>query len=108
VTGKALAVPNGSLLAGTKLISWDYLGTDDQLWKLETACAKLPAYQYFNLMARHSNLALSVFESSTSNNASIVQWPLGTTKNDNWRFDSAGQGYYQFIAEHSLKGMSGT
>lgn len=108
VSGKVLAVPNSSMQAGVKLIQWDFLGKSDQLWKLEPVCATLPANQYYNLMAKHSNLALNVFQASTANNVSIVQWPLGTTKNDNWRFDSAGQGYYQFIAEHSLKGMSGT
>ena len=70
-------------------------------------CAKLDTSKYFNLIARHSNMVVNVDQGSTSDGARIVQWPSSTGKNDNWRFESVGNGYYRIVAEHSQKGLYG-
>jgi hypothetical protein len=70
-------------------------------------CATLDTGKYFNLIARHSNMVVNVDHGSTSDGARIVQWPSNPGKNDNWRFESVGNGYYRIIAEHSQKGLYG-
>ena len=71
-------------------------------------CATVPTDRYYNLIAKHSNMALNVDQESTNNGASLIQWPVASTsKNDNFRFESLGDGYYQIIAEHSQKGING-
>jgi hypothetical protein len=71
-------------------------------------CAAVPTDRYFNLVAKHSNMALNVEGGSTNNGASLIQWPVDSSfKNDNFRFESLGDGYYQIIAEHSQKGING-
>ena len=71
-------------------------------------CATLQTDRYFNLIVKHSNMALNVENSSTNNGASLIQWPVNSANNDNWRFESVGNGYYQIIAQHSQKGVNGT
>ena len=70
-------------------------------------CAILDTSKYFNLIARHSNMVANVDQGSTSDGARIVQWQSNAGKNDNWRFESVGNGYYRIIAEHSQKGLYG-
>ena len=70
-------------------------------------CATLPTDNYYNLIAKHSNMALNVEGQSLNNGASLIQWPVASSKNDNFRFESLGNGYYQIIAEHSKKVING-
>jgi hypothetical protein len=71
-------------------------------------CASLPTGQFYNIIAKHSNMAVSVAGASLNNGASLVQWPVGQVKHNNWRFESVGSGYYQITSEHSGKAMNGT
>jgi hypothetical protein len=71
-------------------------------------CASLPTDRYYHIIAQHSGMSLNVDQKSTSNGASLVQWPVSAAMNDNWRFQYVGLGYYQIIAEHSQKGVNGT
>ena len=71
-------------------------------------CATVPTDRYYNLIAKHSNMALNVEGEFTNNGASLIQWPVtSTSNNDNFRFESLGDGYYQIIAQHSQKGVNG-
>ena len=71
-------------------------------------CASLPTGQFYNIIAKHSNMAVNVEGAFLTNGASLIQWPVSQANNDNWRFESVGSGYYQIIAEHSGKAMNGT
>ena len=70
-------------------------------------CASLPTGQFYNLIAKHSNMAVNVEGASLNNGAPLLQWPVLQAKNNNWRFESVGSGYYQIIAEHSGKAING-
>ena len=71
-------------------------------------CASLPTDRYYHIIAQHSGMSLNVDQKSTSNGASLVQWPVSAAMNDNWRFQYVSFGYYQIIAEHSQKAVNGT
>ena len=71
-------------------------------------CASLPTDKYYHIIAQHSGMSVNVDQKSTSNGASLVQWPVSAAMNDNWRLQSTGLGYYQIIAEHSQKVLNGT
>jgi hypothetical protein len=71
-------------------------------------CASLPTGQFYNIIAKHSNMAVNVGGALLTNGASLIQWPVAQAKNNNWRFESVGSGYFQIIAEHSGKAMNGT
>jgi endoglucanase len=106
-SGKVLAVPSGTLTPSTQLVQWDFANIADRLWKLEPVCATLPTDRHFNILAKHSNMAVNVDHISTANGATIMQFPIDLGKNDNWRLQSAGLGYYNIIAEHSQKAING-
>jgi Ricin-type beta-trefoil lectin domain-like len=52
-------------------------------------------------------MAINVEQASLHNGASLLQWPVDQERNDNWRFESVGSGYYQILAEHSGKAING-
>jgi Ricin-type beta-trefoil lectin domain-like len=70
-------------------------------------CASLPTGPFYHIIAKHSNMAINVEQASLHNGASLLQWPVSQARNDNWRFESVGSGYYQILAEHSGKAING-
>lgn len=71
-------------------------------------CAYIPASdQYYHIVSKVSNMALTVDKASIKDGASIIQAPKTTGRNDNWRLQAAGLSYYQIVAEHSQKGVNG-
>jgi uncharacterized membrane protein len=71
------------------------------------SCVTLPTDRYYHIISKNSNMAVNIDQASTANGASLIQWPKSPERNDNWRFQSVGYGYYQIISEHSQKGVNG-
>jgi hypothetical protein len=46
-------------------------------------------------------LCLDVDDASTADGAAVIQYTCGTGTNQHWRFQDAGDGYFQIIAQHS-------
>ncbi|GAA2107162.1 RICIN domain-containing protein [Streptomyces synnematoformans] len=56
---------------------------------------------WYNLISRHSGLALDVEGASTEPGAQLVQWNPTNATNQQFRFIDAGGGYYRIQARHS-------
>ena len=107
-SGRALAVRDRSVNIGSTIMQWQVNGNiPSQVWKLEPVCSKVPTDRSFNIISKHSSMAINVLGGATSDGASLVQSPVQLVKYDNWRFQDAGMGFYQIIAEHSQKGING-
>ncbi|MEV7008443.1 RICIN domain-containing protein [Streptosporangium sp. NPDC051022] len=52
------------------------------------------------------NMAIDVFDFSTADNASVVQWPQNSKRNQQWRLDAAGGGTYTITSVNSGKCLS--
>ena len=61
---------------------------------------------HYQLIARHSNKALDVSQSSTAEGAKIQQWSGHGGANQQWSLQSTGNGYYKLIARHSGKALT--
>jgi lysophospholipase L1-like esterase len=61
---------------------------------------------HYQLIVRHSNKALDVFQSSTAEGAKIQQWSGHGGANQQWSLQSTGDGYYSLIARHSGKALT--
>ena len=61
---------------------------------------------HYQLVARHSNKALDVSQSSTADGAKIQQWTGHGGANQQWSLQSTGDGYYRLIARHSGKALT--
>jgi|GEM_PF-1359364 len=61
---------------------------------------------YYQLVARHSNKAVDVAQSSTADGAQILQWALHSGANQQWSLQSTGDGYYKLLARHSGKALT--
>ncbi|WP_101256694.1 RICIN domain-containing protein [Streptomyces barkulensis] len=69
----------------------------------EAGAAEIDTSAYYQLVSRHSGKAIDVFERSTDNGASVVQWTPGTGANQQFRFVPSGDGWYRIAARHSGK-----
>ncbi|WP_162466059.1 RICIN domain-containing protein [Streptomyces taklimakanensis] len=69
----------------------------------EAEAAEIDTSAYYQLISRHSGKAVDVFERSTADGASIVQWTPGTGTNQQFRFVPSGDGWYRIMARHSGK-----
>ncbi|WP_305853168.1 RICIN domain-containing protein [Streptomyces sp. ICN903] len=69
----------------------------------EAGAAEIDTSAYYQLVSRHSGKAIDVFERSTDNGASVVQWTPGTGYNQQFRFVPSGDGWYRIAARHSGK-----
>lgn len=63
-------------------------------------------YTYYEVVARHSDKCLDVFDASTQNGAKVIQWPCIGDTNQQWQIIPIGDGYYKLIARHSNRVLS--
>jgi hypothetical protein len=61
---------------------------------------------YYQLIARHSGKAMDVMAASLDNGASIIQYTPHSDGNQQWSFESTGDGHYWIKARHSGKALS--
>ncbi|MFP8960799.1 RICIN domain-containing protein [Streptomyces nanhaiensis] len=88
------AVASAALLAAVSLVALPAQDAD---------AAEIDTSAYYQLVSRHSGKAIDVFERSTGNGASVVQWTPGTGANQQFRFVPSGDGWYRIAARHSGK-----
>ncbi|QSB17120.1 RICIN domain-containing protein [Natronosporangium hydrolyticum] len=65
------------------------------------ATAQVQPGTYYQLISRHSGLAVDVAGGSTSAGAEVVQHSPGQQANQQFEFVPAGNGYYRIVARHS-------
>ncbi|MDB4727917.1 RICIN domain-containing protein [Saprospiraceae bacterium] len=105
-SGKALDVPNSSTQSGEAIIQWPATNNDNQLFHLvkigndDTQTVDAEKI-YFQIVAKHSGLALDVFEASTDNDVKITQFNSTEANNQLFYLEDKGDGYFQIIAKHS-------
>jgi lysophospholipase L1-like esterase len=61
---------------------------------------------HYQLIARHSNKAIDVAQSSAADGARLQQWAGHGGANQQWSLQSTGDGYYKLIARHSGKALT--
>ncbi|SEQ25336.1 RICIN domain-containing protein [Streptomyces radiopugnans] len=88
------AAASAALLAAVSLVALPAQDAD---------AAEIDTSAYYQLVSRHSGKAIDVFERSTDNGASVVQWTPGTGANQQFRFVPSGDGWYRIAARHSGK-----
>jgi hypothetical protein len=62
-----------------------------------------PPGHHMHMHARHSDKCLDVYGASTSQDADVIQWGCHSGANQEWSFQSMGDGTYEIIAAHSGK-----
>lgn len=60
----------------------------------------------YNIITRHSNMAVDVKGASTADGAAVIQWPVDTSANKRWKLTSTSSGYYKLEVQHSNKSLS--
>jgi hypothetical protein len=100
--------PNSS--GESKMASRWYDALTRVLTKGTTATAPTPTTGsfsgYYQLIARNSNKAMDVAWASASNGAKVQQWSYQGKANQQWSFQSTGDGYYKIVARHSGKALT--
>jgi hypothetical protein len=81
---KCLGVSGGSLVKGTKLVTWDCLGSGhtDQYWQ-ECQLFTLPGSDLCFANYK-SNQVIGVYEGSTAPGALVVQWTIVPHMDQSW------------------------
>jgi hypothetical protein len=77
---RVLDVTSISTANGERIQQWDYLGGDNQRWRLESV-----GDGYYKIVAQHSGKVLDVRGVSTANGARIQQWDYLGGNNQRWR-----------------------
>ena len=97
-SNKVLDVAGISTANGAHIQQWDYLGGDNQKWRLESVGGG-----YYKIVAQHSGKVLDVVGKSTANGARIQQYDYLGGDNQKWRLEPLDEGYYRIVAKHSGK-----
>jgi hypothetical protein len=97
-SGKCLDVQSNRTNNGAGIVQFQYLGGDNQKWKLEPVGGG-----YFRIIAKHSGKCLDVQSNRTNNGAGIMQFQYLGGDNQKWRLEPVGGGYFRIIAKHSGK-----
>lgn len=54
---------------------------------------------YYKIIARHSGMALDVYNSEQSSGANVEQYPWKNSDNQKWVVKPAGDGYYYIVSK---------
>ena len=73
-TNKAIDIVGASSDNGANANLWDYWGGDNQLFKF------VAASNGYNIVAKHSDKCLDVYNFSTSDGANVEQWQIGNNQ----------------------------
>lgn len=98
-SGKALDVANCGNSAGTNVQQWSWLNNDCQKWNITPVDGDYHRISPVNA----GNLALDVDSFSTDNGANIMLWDYLGGQNQQFRFQSAGEGRWRIIGRQSAK-----
>ncbi len=75
-TNKAIDIEAVSNDNGANALIWDYWGGDNQLFKF------VPASNGYNIVAKHSDKCLDIYNFSTSDGANVLQWTIGNNQSN--------------------------
>ncbi len=98
-SGKAMDVADVSKNPGANIHQWDYVGGENQKWKLVAA-----GDGTFYLVSLWSGLALDGAGWGTGDGTNIVQWTLGNNQaNQKWKIEPYGDGSFKLTNVHANK-----
>lgn len=98
-SGKALDVADASKTAGANVHQWDYVGGDNQKWKLVST-----GDGYWYLESVNSGLVLDGAGWGTADGTNIIQWYRGNLQaNQKFRIEGNGDGTYRLTNQHAGK-----
>ncbi|WP_182910003.1 RICIN domain-containing protein, partial [Microbispora sp. H13382] len=72
-------------------------------WTAPASAATVDTNAWYVLVNRNSGKALDVYNFSTADGGSLVQWTRTDANNQQWRFVDSGGGYYRVQSRHSGK-----
>jgi len=99
-SGKALDVSEVSKTAGANVHQWDYVGGENQKWKLVASNES----GYYYLVSVNSGMALDGAGWGTSDGTNLIQWTLGNGQaNQKWKIESNGDGTYKLTNKYANK-----
>lgn len=99
-SGKALDVSGASTANGADVIQWDYLGGDNQQWRI----VEVTKGRYY-ILNKNSGKMLDVNGQSIFNGADIIQWECNGGDNQLWQLIDVGSGYYKIVSVKSGKAL---
>jgi serine protease len=88
-SGYVLDVIGDSMIPGTRLDQWGYVGIPSQMWHL------VPVGGAYKLSNEHSGLALEVEGDSRNAGARVDQWQYVGVASQQWYLVSVGSGQYK-------------
>jgi len=98
-SGKVVDVSEVSKTAGANVHQWDYVGGENQKWKLQSA-----GDGSWYLVSAWSGMALDGAGWGTADRTNVIQWHLGNNQaNQKWRIDPNGDGSYRLTNVHANK-----
>jgi hypothetical protein len=105
-TGKVAEVAGASTADGAVIDQWDWLGNENQQWRLSPV-AEIDPSAYYTVTAMHSGKVLEVTggPAATADGAGVDQWSGTGQPNQRWRFLPNADGSYAIVAEHSGSGL---
>lgn len=98
-SGKAMDVSDVSKDTGANIHQWDYVGGENQKWKLQSA-----GDGTYYIVSVWSGLSLDGAGWGTSDGTNIIQWTLGNNQaNQKWKIEPYGDGTYKLTNVHANK-----
>ncbi len=91
---KVAAVSGAAVIAATVIVGL-----------APSASAQPQTGVFYQLVSRHSGMAIDIEGASTGDGARVIQRPRGSGQSQQFQFVSSGGGYYRIVARHSGKAM---
>lgn len=95
-SNKSLDVNNSSIENGAPIIQWEYRGSNNQLWTLQTT-----AGGYSTISNKNSLKLLDANDASVSAGSKIIQLDDSGKASQQWQVTDIGFGYYKIINRNS-------
>lgn len=107
-SGNVLDVTNCSMTNGTAVQQWTALGNTCQQWSIAPATSAFPVVgTTYRLINANSAKVLDAVNCGTANGTNVDQWTSLGNSCQQWKFASAGAGYYTITNVNSGKLLDG-
>lgn len=98
-SGKAMDVAEVSKTPGANIHQWDYVGGENQKWKLSAA-----GDGSWYIQSVWSGLVLDANDWGTADGTNVLQWTKGNNQtNQKWKIEANGDGTYRVTNLHANK-----